>query len=169
MPVSVLINPSHVKFVSSCSVLPQVSPAHCPRKVQFIWGMTPILMWKNKSYCCDLQQVLRGKEKAKSPQVVPWYAPVTHISNIFQWKSISKKLLKCTPYSMAKQACQVCWHAGLAQSLLSRHNPKHPTPKKVVQQVPKGARETIHCTSKTAAAAAQPEQFPFIFPLGNLL
>lgn len=126
MPASVLINPFHVKFVSSCSVLDQVSPAHSPGNAQFIWGMTPTLLWKNKSYSCDLRQVLRWKEKAKSPQVLPWFAPVTHTFNTLPWKPIPKKLLKGTSYSMVKPACQVCWCSGsaqiLAQSLLLRHN-----------------------------------------------
>lgn len=134
MPLSVLINPSHVKFFFSCSVLDQVAPAHSPRKTQFNWGMTPTLLWKNKSFCCDLRQVLRGKEKAKSTQVLPRYTPVTHTYTTLLWKLISKKLLKGTSYSMIELACQVCWHSGSAQilawSLLSRYNPQSIQPPK---------------------------------------
>lgn len=55
------------------------------------------------------------------------------------------------------------------KSAFKAQSPKHPTPQKVVPQELKRARETRHSTSKTAAAASQPEQFPFIFPLRNLL
>lgn len=76
---------------------------------------------------------------------------------------------------MVEWVCQACWHSGkaqiLAQTLLSRDNHQsiHPPNKKVVPQELRGAGETTHSAAETAAAVARRGQFPFIFPLGNLL
>lgn len=62
--VSMLIIPLHVRFVFSRSTLYRVFTAHSPRNAlgtcilerhRFIWGITPMLLCRNKSYSDDLQ------------------------------------------------------------------------------------------------------------------
>lgn len=148
-----LINPFYIRFPSSHSALDRVFPAHSPRKAlgtcllgrhRFIWGIITIPLWKNEPYSCGLQRKRvrkywgEKKEKAKSLwyEFSPQYTH-THTCNALPQQLGRHPSLKSSsrarPPSRLSRSAK---HAGkaqiLAQTLLSRHNPRslHPPKKK---------------------------------------